>query len=98
MRIIVLSFAFSLLLLSCNNEGKHNLENLEKIKIGMTPEEVEKIMGHPRDTFSVNHYHLIYKYEPPFGYSDDIQVYFDSVYTVIMVHPDSLYRVFNKAN
>jgi hypothetical protein len=67
-----------LILCSCSNTGKQNLENLEKVQIGMHLRDVKKIMNKPhkeRVAYWDNSL-FVYYYEATFGASGDIEIVF----------------------
>ena len=66
-----------------------NVENSEKVKLGMFSNEVIEIMGNPDEIYpmygdeNIN----IYFYQPPFGASDGIEFYFDTTSQVVKIIP-----------
>lgn len=65
-------------------KARKNVENIKKIKIGMTKESVFDLMGAPDNTriSFLNSVDSMYYYEPPFGASEGIYIQFDTNNTV----------------
>jgi hypothetical protein len=70
-------------------KARKNVSNSEKLEIGMTKEEVIKIMGEPDQIIGsyLDDSCKIYFYEPPFGASDGIDVYITPSGIVIRIAP-----------
>lgn len=83
-KIFLLFLTISFGFVSCGQKkANENFENQKKIEKGMTTDEVIEIMG-PPDYISELTYSeyrgdsiFIYNYEPPFGFSGYIQVWFN---------------------
>lgn len=59
--------------------SKMNVENLEKIEIGMEKEQVVEIMGEPDSVYTsyYNNKDIVYYYRPPIMASDGIEIHID---------------------
>ncbi|MFA7616996.1 MAG: hypothetical protein WCY16_10495 [Weeksellaceae bacterium] len=84
MKTKIFVFIFTLSLLSCNQKKPNeNFENQKKVEKGMTTDEVLEIMGPPDYIKELGYTEsrgdsiFIYSYEPPFGFSGYIQVWFN---------------------
>lgn len=78
--IAVAAFYYMVLLSPMGRKTQRNAKNVEKVKEGMSVQQVLEIMGKP-DTIFPSYYkdgNIIYQYEPPFASSEGIDIYIDS--------------------
>lgn len=86
--LVIVSISYFLILIyahfSPNSiRAKRNVENSEKIKIGMSRDQVLEIMGSPDEVY-ISYYNTdsVYFYEPPLLSSDGIEIFINNEGTV----------------
>ena len=77
---------------SCDsiNDGKRNLENLNRVNAGMSVNNVLHIMGKPIDTYNELLYDNTFsmQYSAPVGYSDNIYITFSKSDSLVLHKSD----------
>lgn len=86
---IAILYIITIILVSCSSST--NIKNLQKVHKGMQYKDVYSIMGPPdtimqSDLDAGSMYRLIY--EPPFGYSDNINIHFSIIDSTVKVISD----------
>lgn len=81
--VVIVSISYFLILLYAHFSpsgirAKRNVENSEKIEVGMSKGQVLEIMGNPDEAY-VSYYNIdsVYFYEPPLLSSDGIEIFID---------------------
>jgi hypothetical protein len=96
---LLLLLAIGNLLIACGSSDRieKNIQNSQKLRVGMTLEEALRIMGEPHEvrTYSQIHpiYHsptTVYFYESPIGASDWISFEIDTTNRIVEVTPYEL--------
>lgn len=82
-----------LLVYSCSSPvSEKNAENIKKVEIGMTLDEVLKIMNNPEKVviYPYNNDEYVYLYTSPTGYSDNFRIYISRRDSIVLRIGDGL--------
>lgn len=81
----VLVFIIKINFTTSSRKAKQNVNNIEKVKIGMTKAEVINVMGTPnaKQMSFFNSNDSVYFYKPPFGASSGIYIQFEDSSDVV---------------